>query len=349
MELFDYKTISDEAIQTEYGHILRRGDAIAKAVHDAYGSGRKQIKTVYVANQTFNSFASDNGDHYLIEVDSSVPLFLLILFGRLMSDETIMPSLDSSGTLESDYSLPFIADPINFDNRQEWKIGLNSIRSFAAGTLADICSTFVLCHEVGHIINGHIEGLNHYEGRGKLAELTSFSKTASKKHERRQAWEYDADAVAATLVTNFISELFEDIEKNERSAETFGLGKDTLTNILAITIVALFAFFSYMRGIRHKMHLKSNHPHPIVRAYYIRDMLYAAAKNRWDIDQEILLKLVDERLAEFMGVMEKMDIFDGAVFNDQYITQIDENYDRLVMLQEKYKSSCSEWSWINWD
>jgi hypothetical protein len=207
----------------------------------------------------------------------------------------------------------------------------------------------VLCHEVGHILNGHIEGLKHYEGEKKLAELVSYSKTSKMRYERRQAWEYDADAIASTLLMNFVGELVADIEKHERTAELFDHGDNVLEQVLSVTIVALFAFFSYMRGVRHKLQLKSTHPHPVVRAYYIKNMLATAASNRWDVDMEVLEILIDVRFAEFLDAMEKIDLFDFSIFDQNYISQVAEHCDRLAALQKKYKNSCKDWSWISWD
>ena len=55
-----------------------------------------------------------------------------------------------------------------------------------------------------------------------------------------------------------------------------------------------------------------------------------------------------DRLSEFMGVMERIDIFDSSIFDEQYVTDIDDHCDRLNALQVKYRSSCSAWSWIDW-
>ena len=315
MNVFDYTAISDDAVRTEYKHLLRRSKSIAASVHRAYGTGKKTIETVYISGQCFNSYASETDDHYLIQLDSSIPLFSIILFGRLLSDPTVLPYLNTSGDFVSDYSLPAIADPADFSARREWKIGFNAIRSFAAGTLADICSTFVLCHEVGHVMSGHVEGLKHYEGEEGIAELTSYVAPSKTRYERRQAWEYDADAIASTLMIHFIAEMVENAKTHKKMEEIFGRADHTVEHTLSIAIVALFAFFNYMRGVRHKLQLKTTHPHPLVRAYCIRDLLVSAASARWDIDMDALERLVDERFEEFITAMEKIDLFDFTIFD----------------------------------
>ena len=129
----------------------------------------------------------------------------------------------------------------------------------------------------------------------------------------------------------------------------FAHGDNPLEQVLSITIVALFAFFSYMRGVRHKLQLKSTHPHPVVRAYYVRDMLATAASSRWELDLDTLEQLVDIHIGEFMAAMEKIDLFDFSIFDQKYISQVAQHCDRLAALQQKHKNSCKDWSWISWD
>ncbi|MBL4787285.1 MAG: hypothetical protein JKY49_17910 [Cohaesibacteraceae bacterium] len=259
--------------------------------------------------------------------------------------------MNSSGKLESHYSIPFIVDPINFEARREWKIELNAIRSFAAGVFSEICSSFVICHEVGHIACGHIEGLKHFEGPGSLAEMASmsgFKKKSKSNTERRQVWEYDADAVACQLLSNYVSELIDDVKVNKRTAELFGSEENIPETVLALTIVALFAFFSYMRGVRYKLHFNSDHPHPIVRACYIRNMLYTATKERWNINSDILMILVDQWLDDLRDSLEHIDFLDDSAFGEDHMSLIDTHHDRLKSLRKVHGKSCDQWTWISW-
>jgi hypothetical protein len=157
MQEFDFRTISDEAIRIEYRNILRRANVMGAAFQRAYGKNRPPLIFKYVEADTFNAAASRTNEGYLIELNSSVPLFLLILFSRLLSDARIFPHLSSEETIVSDFTIPAIIDPSDFSKRAEWKIALGPTRSFAAGTLADICATFVISHEIGHVISGHVE------------------------------------------------------------------------------------------------------------------------------------------------------------------------------------------------
>ena len=158
MQEFDYRTISDEGIRTEYKHAIERALRIGESLQRAYGADQLPIAFKYARGDVFNAKASKADGGYLVQINNSVPLFNIILFSRLLSDNSVFPLIDTSGTLESDYELPAVIDPLDFDQRADWNIKLNAARSFTAMTLADICTTFVICHEVGHIVSGHVEG-----------------------------------------------------------------------------------------------------------------------------------------------------------------------------------------------
>ena len=348
MSEFDYGTISDEAIRIEYRSIMRRANVMSSAIHRIYGEDRPPINFKYVEADTFNASASLNNEGYLIELNSSVPLFLLILFSRLLSDPRVLPHLSSKEAIVSDFTIPAIIDPSDFNRRADWKISLGPIRSFAAGTLADICATFVISHEIGHVISGHVDAYREIDGALSLNELVSRSTVSAETTQRRQAWELDADATAATLMMNFVDELRNLSKTNDRVRAVFSAGEHTLENILAISIVSLFAFFCYLKGSRDALGLTSSHPHPFVRAYYLRNLMVNAALDRWDFDADVFMKFSDDRLDEFLIVMEDIAIFDPQSFSEETDQAINDEISRLIVFQEKFRPVCTPWSWISW-
>ena len=142
--------------------------------------------------------------------------------------------------------------------------------------------------------------------------------------------------------------MVESAKTHKKMKEIFDRGDHTIEQVLSITIIALFAFFCYMRGVRHKLQLKTTHPHPLVRAYYIRDMLATAASARWNIDMPVLERLVDERFEEFITAMEKIDLFDFTIFDREYISEVAQHCKRLIAVRQKHKESCKDWAWISW-
>jgi hypothetical protein len=182
----------------------------------------------------------------------------------------------------------------------------------------------------------------------RLSELVSHSTSSAESFHRRQAWELDADATAATLMMNFIDELQNLSGSNERVRTVFDAGEHTLENILSISIVSLFAFFCYLKGSRDALGLSSSHPHPFVRAFYLRNLMVKAALDRWDFDADVFMKLSDDRLNEFLMVMEDIAIFDPELFSDEADQAINTEIDKLITLQKKFRPVCAPWSWISW-
>ncbi|MFG1339982.1 hypothetical protein [Xanthobacter autotrophicus] len=358
MTAFDISAIGGEAIRQEYAHLQRRAETLAASFAASQGRPASTIAFRYINESEFNAFASREGDGYLVELNAAVPLFVIILFYRLLTDPRVLPHLDASGMVASDFELPFIVDPDDFDRRVDWKIAANPMRAFAAGTLADLCSTFVILHEFAHVLCGHADGLLHYESDRKLAEMVrraSQTKVRPKKidkvHkagiERRKAWEADADVIAGAFLVQAVDELIH--QGDERAWQVFShAGGFHLEHTLAITVTALFAFFCYVQGARDKLNRTSDHPHPQVRALLVKDILLQVASQRWDIDGEKFHALLDERMDEMMEVLEDIGLFDPAQFTAAFDRKLDRERAGLDKLRERYRESCRQWCWVEW-
>lgn len=348
MQEFDLGRLSDPSVRQEYEVLLRRAAAVATSTMKAYGDGRLPISCRFVEADVFNARVRRSEECYAIEINNSVPLLMMILFGALLSHEEMLPYLDHGGTLATDETLPAIADPLDFGNRATWQVALTKERSFAALTLADMCSFFIFCHEIGHVVAGHADALHELEGEDEIAELVSVARPNKITDEVRQAWELDADAVAATLLMSFIEELLH-LRSSRAELEVFlGETETALPNLLATVVAALFAFFCYVTGARDRLDLKSSHPHPLVRAHCLHDMILAAAKSKWPIDREAFENCFDDRLDEAMRALDQMSLLPGSVFEKGFAGQIAEETAWQVQNQKDVRTEFSTWSWINW-
>ncbi len=340
--------ISDPGLLSDFRHIAHRSQSIARQLHEAYGAGRKSIRFGYVDGEEFNAFAGADNKGYVIELNKAVPLFSIILFYRLLSDPEVLPHLDASGDLASNFSLPFVVDPADFDRRSDWQIKTSAIRAFAAGTIADFCSTFVVCHELGHILYGHVEGMRFHYGDASLAELVSRNRSFGVDTARRRAWEYDADRFSAVLMIQFVEELVADRRSQERTRSVFsdpdGFHAE---HTLAIAVASLFAFFVYVQGMRTKLDRVSSHPHPYVRATYLKHMLLQAARDRRRISLRSFQSLLDRRLDEFMIALARIGLLDARSYTPAYIKQVEVELSLLETLSQEHRDSCAPWRWIS--
>lgn len=346
---FDLETLSDPAIRQEFTVLQKRAEAIGKAVCTAYGTGRKPITFRFVDGQQFNARAGKTPDTFFIEINAAVPLFHMVLFARLLSDKSVLPHIDAEGPVVSDFGLPFIIDPFDFERRADWRCQLNGIRAFAAGTMADICSTFAVCHEFGHIVSGHVEARHALDKSAHVSELISRSKIPASVMDRLQTWEYEADFVASWLMARFIEELIADCRVNPRTREMFKARKEReVEHVLAIVLAALFSFFMYVQGMRVKLSKTTAHPHPMVRAHYIKSMLLKVLEVDKKLNLKYFHRVLDQRLDEVMVGLERVGIFDGKNYSDDYVRGIHAEVERLRQSEIVNRQTCAPWSWITW-
>lgn len=346
---FDHETLSDPAIRQEFTVLQKRAEAIGKAVCAAYGDGRKPITFRFVDGRQFNARAGKTPDAFFIEINAAVPLFHMVLFSRLLSDKSVLPYLDAGGPVVSDFGLPFVIDPFDFERRADWRCQLNDIRAFAAGTMADICSTFAVCHEFGHIISGHVEARHALDKSAHVSELISRTKIPASVMDRLQAWEYEADFVGSSLMARFIEALIADCQVNPRTREMFKPRKEReVEHALAVALAALFAFFMYVQGMRVKLGKTAAHPHPMVRAHYIKSMLLKVLESDKKLNLRYFHRLLDQRLDEVMAGLERLGIFDGKNYSDDYVRNINAEVERLRLSEKDNRRICAPWSWITW-
>lgn len=349
MRVFDIGLISDEGMRREYQLLQSRAQSLADAFSRAYGQGRKPIEFRYINDGSFNAYAGEDEHAFTIEINASVPLFNVILFSRILSDPTVMPFISTDGTKANNFTVPAIIDPIDFDKRQDWTINLNPIRAFAAQTLADICSTFVVCHELGHIIAGHVEAIQSLEGTARVSELMSRASVSAETRERRQAWEYDADAMTGPLLAQTVDEFVENCAIHENSRLIFGGPKGrTAEHTLSVIIAACFAFFAYVQGVRDALEKDSSHPAPIVRAIFLKDLLYTIFEQREGFDGALFHRLLDTRIDEMIEVLVKLKIFHAPSMTDEYMDAVDLEVERLAGVALRYRPLCERWAWVSW-
>lgn len=349
MATFDPGSLQDEGIRREFVFLEHRAQEVARSVLLAYDKPEDAIMFRYINEREFNAFAGLSEQRYLIELNAGVPLFNLLLFYGLMSNSKFLPDLDLSGTAVSNFTVPFVIDPADFDRRAMWEVRCNEIRAFAAGTLADMCSTFVVLHEFGHVLCGHCDAMRHFEGVGSIAELVAIKRSSVTNVERRRAWEGDADMVATGILSQFVDDLAADINLNSRTKEVFADPAGFhLENTAAIVVASLFALFCYIEATRRNLDKSSTHPQPHVRALLIKNVLHLNLDERGRFDGDAFHRYLDRRLDDAMMALEDLGLFDPKGYSSGFSRGIDREFARLKTLQERYRSDCTQWTWIGW-
>jgi hypothetical protein len=181
-----------------------------------------------------------------------------------------------------------------------------------------------------------------------MAELLTTAKLKSRELERERAWEADADAIAASFLAQYVGEIIAQTEVNPLAARVFGRGDQTNEQVLAMACVALLAMFVYVRGARYSLGKRTSHPHPFIRANYVKDMLITAARRQFPIDLAALGDLLDARLEEMLMALEGVGLSDNRKYDDAYMLSIDRELEHIIAIRARHRSSCAEHAWIPW-
>ena len=117
MAPFDISRIENRPVRELYKRALRRRDYVERSVKDAFGADRAPILTTFVDENVFNASAGRLESAYVVALAKSVPLLLLLLFEKLLSDPRLFPWIDGTGLTVERYDVRFIVDPLAFDRR----------------------------------------------------------------------------------------------------------------------------------------------------------------------------------------------------------------------------------------
>ncbi|MEM8634391.1 MAG: hypothetical protein AAGF33_05380 [Pseudomonadota bacterium] len=346
MKPFDLDLISSPDIRREYDLVLQRAQALGKDVHAAYGTGKPPFVFRYVQSFQFNAAVEALPQYYLISIESSIPIFAITLFSRMMTNDAVLPHIPNQGSLAADYTLPGVVDPRDFDHRANWTIQTNDIRSYAALIYAEVCTFFVAAHEIGHVVAGHVDALEALGEKTCLLELVELEAFDADNAAMRRAWEIDADSVAAKLVVFYVEELVLRADKREDVSAI--LGKDRLSSAVAIVISALFVFFRYARSASSLIEVKGHHPHPIVRAINLYELLTNAAVERWRLNEKNFFEAFDQRFPEAMEAVSEIISEDFELVDESDTQDIDRALERLHLDRERFRFRSRRHSWIDW-
>ena len=352
-EFFDIDAFEDDGIRIQYQTLRRRFLSLGQSVKDAYGLDGLPIETGFVRSSVFNASVEQFPNRYLIRMTTAVPALLMMFFDKLLSEPEVMPWISSEDPGSVGYDIAFSFDPRDLTQRTDMSVRTNPIRAFASYTLADLATTFMYLHELGHILAGHLKA-RHASGQSTLVEEFNHSPGsaaafADAERDLSQLQEYEADAIAAYLTSHFVHEIVEDVAKNERTAAVFGPAERAGERALSLALMALYGLFAYVRGQTRHLNVTSSHPDPLVRALYCRDILFQVAAAPLVKDVDWFLDELQARFDELNKVLEKLGLLDPIAVTDDGVDLAAEEAERLKKLKQDSGYLTAKYSFITWD
>lgn len=263
---------------------------------------------------------------YLISISSNFDPTINAVMGRLVTSADVLPWL-----------------PLDSLERPK-----------GAELLSRLCMEFILAHEHGHIIGGHVDQLAlEKAGTDGISEFNVVSRDDQHAtyDERSQAWEYEADTIGAALLDKQIDELIEAVKSqnladNERTF--LGAPEIAVEHVGALAIAALYVLFRLMRRTKDELILVGHHPDPLVRAFTCRDVISHRLMQRYDFDRGRFREMMIYHLETFDWAMEDLGYAASQMADDDGVNQVNDALKNLAKLQSKYHHITNNTRWTKW-
>lgn len=202
----------------------------------------KEYKICFIDNQQYNAKVKTDGDLTVIEINIGVIMQIYHLAFLIMMSDIFFPELSGGEAIDQmellDFELPRIE--LREDNFKEinfYSGPSDPIRVAVAQVIAMFGIEFVIFHEMGHILGGHLEYIKNTLGIHELLAQGSDQIISEriKDNITYQTIEMDADAIAVHLL------LENALCKREHIIDVFLKGhKMNLSKLIMVAVVIAF-------------------------------------------------------------------------------------------------------------
>lgn len=160
------------------------------------------IRVEIIEDFSFNAFATGESGFNFIGINRGTIATLSLIFSRIFADKKLFKFIGNTEAEESD--LPLLEDlSSNFEYTTDKLSSFNPpkdpIRRSTAKHLINLALDFILAHEIGHIIRGHINYI-HSKFHTNHDEIGVVKNSAVHYPMANKTLEMDADSWAVTML-----------------------------------------------------------------------------------------------------------------------------------------------------
>lgn len=350
-KIFTIDSLTDPEMIDLYNLMLNRGDEAISSFSTHYQPpSASKVKFGYTLSSHFNAKAQRIEEGYIVSFNSPVIAMLCGLFDALLFDPNVLPEIggDTSAGLPPHRETSFLYTS-GYAGLQEVPITRDAHRQSAAAILADFCSTFIVFHEIGHVISGHTDYCKfELDGTG-IKELYMADDMIMENYQLFRSWEYDADAIASGLVVQFIDTFTSIVEKGGYYGSVFQKLREQgwfVERMTALVICSLFSMFTLIAQVGKSLNRYSSHPHPLHRGTYTQDMILTAMKARMPIDIKKVLSFNLLYFDQFSESMRRMNLLPYPTLTSRITKDINRETKRIIETANALRSIVSDYSWI---
>lgn len=344
---FNLDSLADESLKSHFQNILQRGGETLNSLRDYYRKDDKvlDVRLFFYDSRFLNAFAAKEGDVYLLGISAATLPLVTALFKQIFSLPFVLPELETS-EIDFQNNVSFSFDKKHLSPEVDSAARLSDERAFLATLLADLCTDFILLHEIGHIACGHVEGNAYLTGENTFIEFSGFQK---KGKFIRKAWEYEADVIGCMLIVQHLDSLAKMSGKIPHLQKIFLGSQDELAlraRLIALLNVALFTLFIYKNRLCLEFGNYSSHPPPLARINYVKNFIARRAERDWGIDIRLVEEFQDEYLDQFLQALEKISSFDCEKIMDDFEDELDRSTKQTEKCFRRFRRYCEKWCWI---
>lgn len=342
-------------IRPLYESVLIRGEEIVESFRCAYNlkGDRFNIAFNFIDSPYFNAWAEKRRKGYGITFHSSTVLLLRTLFDAIFADASVIPEI---GVVQTDIfrtpkKVPFIYDTSKVHEITYIATTIDPARYRVAEVYFDFCMSFILAHEIAHVIGGHTDSEREFIGFNRLMEFGDKKNHNYRGFYLQQSWEYDADSFAANVVVQYLESLIEnmwDIE-NLRFAFWQILEKGNESEqLVALLIVSLFAMYTYLANAANANNQFSVHPHNYIRANIAEQAILTAIRSRKKlrIDEDITFSYYEKYFDQFASFLEKSGLSKKNTVSDELFDTVDHQTALIANRASRLRRFNYPWMWM---
>lgn len=343
-ERFDLNSLPYSYLKDICKNLHIRGEEAAGSLAKSYNADGTygSVQFDYLNSPEFNAFARSGEQDHFVEVNIGCMFLLDVLLKRLFSSKHIVPEVPTKQESIERYKLPFIADIKKGKIDCGYEFELDDNRFFISYAMQDFCSTFIVMHELSHVICGHTRGCQLYFGAHEVNEFNPLLDFIYRGRYLRMAWEYDADITASVIISQYIIH-FITASKGPHLEEAFAFASPAQK--AGLIIASLFGMFAYMSRLKYARRLVSSHPHPLVRAQYVGDIIMYKISSKLGIPIDTIEEYKIEYIFQFCIALEEMDLFNWDKFSDKF-EGTREPVLQLRSLAKRLRHFCDSWAWV---
>jgi hypothetical protein len=256
---------------------------------------RRPLKVCIVDNDDLNAFAYTDGTSDYVVVFRGAVECIYGTFLCLFSTRTFLPTIGDPSAEDADLELdrhrlsrmPLLRND-GIIQTGRFHLPNDPARQLAAFLISESAVEYLLYHEIGHIVGGHLDMTSACQCQQPRFRT---SDEADARSAAIQILECDADAFAGH-VTSWVSmahHIDENLYKNLNSPQWTPQELEMLAYITSVGV--LFRILDFSAPVEVETY-SSDHPHPAVRCFFVVSCAFARAVVTEKLSQDRAIEIL---------------------------------------------------------